>query len=66
MSKTITIEVSVPPWSDASKSWFLLTEKGHAKGAWSGGKWFPKKLCNLDLETGLLTLPDWLHKRIME
>lgn len=62
--ETITIEVCVPPWSDAEKSWYLLTQKGNTKGSWSNGKWFPKKLCSLDMETGLLTMPKWLHTKI--
>lgn len=61
---TVTIEVCVPPWSESDKSWHLLTEKGNTAGSWSGGKWFPKKCCKLDLEKGLLTLPKWLHEAI--
>jgi len=64
--KNISIEVSVPPWSESDKSWYVLTNKGQTVGSWSGGKWFPKKLCTLDLRTGVLTLPIWLHKKIFE
>lgn len=59
-----TIEVCLPPWSESSKSWYLLTEKGE-NGSWSNGKWFPKSVCRLDEETGLLTLPEWLYNKIM-
>lgn len=62
----ISIEVSVPPWSESEKSWYVLTKKGHTAGSWSTGKWFPKKLCKLDLKTGVLTLPVWLHNKIFE
>lgn len=61
--ETITVEVSVPPWSDAAKSWYLLTDKSENGVGWSGGSWFPKKICNLDLETGALTMPKWLYKK---
>ena len=64
-NKEIKIEVNVPPWSESEKSWYLLTKKGAGKGSWSNGKWFPKKSCTLDLQKGILTLPEWLYKKIM-
>lgn len=58
-----TIEVSTPAWSDAAKSWYFLTQKSENGVGWSGGVWFPKKVCILDEEKGLLTLPKWLYDK---
>lgn len=63
----ITIDVGVLPWTkSADNSFLLLTEK--VNGSWvnSSKKWFPKKLCTLNEESGTLTLPTWLHKKIMK
>jgi hypothetical protein len=60
----ITIEVSLPPWSESEKSYYLLTEKGSASGSWSRGFWFPKKVCSLCWGAGELTLPRWLFNKL--
>lgn len=65
-SKTKKVRVSYPPWSDAEKSWFLLTESNKDETAWSEGKWFPKKVCKLkqsknNPNVGILRMPEWLY-----
>ncbi len=62
-TETITVTVSVPPWSDAAKSWYLLTKRSENGVGWSGGSWFPKSACQLDLKTGDLTVPKWLYEK---
>lgn len=60
----ITIEVSLPPWSESKKSYYLLIEKGESAGSWSRGVWFPKKVCVLSWGAGTLTLPRWLFDKL--
>ena len=63
-SDLLTIEVSLPPWSESEKSYNLLIEKGSTLGAWSRGVWFPKSVCVLSRGAGTLTLPRWLFDKL--
>lgn len=63
-SDKITIEVSLPPWSESEKSYYLLIKKGSAAGAWSRGEWFPKSVSVLCWGAGTLTLPRWLFDKL--
>ena len=65
--KTKTVKVALPVWSESEKSWFLQTERAENLKGWSGGDWFPKKVCRLkwsdtEKRVGLLTLPLWLFE----
>jgi hypothetical protein len=62
----IEIDVNVPPWSESEKSWHLLTKKGITLGSWTRGLWFPKSVCNLNRERGVLRLPLWLYNKKFE
>lgn len=66
MSKAITIETSKPPYSESAKSWNILVIKGRTAGSWSTAYWFPKKVCQYDVENGLLTMPVWLYDKVVE
>jgi len=57
----ITIKVSF--WSESKYSYWMLTEKRGE--TWSNKVKFSKSQCQYDKENELLTLPLWLHKRLI-
>jgi hypothetical protein len=62
----VIVKVSFPAWSDAPKSWKLLTVRSPNGKGWSGGTWLPKNKCTLEESrhekgVGILTLPEWLY-----
>lgn len=63
-NESISFWVRVPVWSESEKSWHILvscTERGA-----SGGFWFPKKLCKLELlkeGKAVLTVPKWFYEK---
>lgn len=58
----------MPPWSEAEKSWYLLTVDLTTKTGFTISDWYPKKLCKLeasknDASIGILTMPKWLYDK---
>ena len=55
------------PWAENNRSMALLTKRGRSEvESWSELKWFPKSICELNRETGVLKIPVWLYKKMFE